>query len=452
MSTDVWYPLNEDIELDKGETMFNKGIDIYDGNSDYFNNICSSYIREGSNVMKERREKNFVVAKLCERNCKYSGIDYNRKKVRCICDTKGDVNITKDNDNNVRDINVFNDKIYRTNFLIVKCYKVIFYKRNIIKNIGFWMYLSFMLFHSGFVLIFHLVDVSNIMSHLNFASSKANPSAISNVSINIFYQKDQLNKNYFDEEKYKEEVTSTEDKEATAHQIIYDVFVKFPYNIDHFPYWLASQKDERSFIQIAWDNYKESHLLLSPFFARSIFISIGINFSFFILFLSLIFSINSLFYSDEVISANYSKTLLEASISNIPNCIISGVITVVIMRLLKHFRFFPRSIGTLLSDLTDIVTLYKYIRQILLQTRKRITFYFLFTFIFTSFFWYYLTIFVIIFSKIKLNWFISSCISILFISLVDILYCLLISLTRVLSLKTKSRRLYNISLFLKQLY
>ena len=127
MSTDVRYPLNEDIEIDKGETMLKKGIDIYDGNSDYFNNICSSYIREGSNVMKERREKNFVVAKLCERNCKYSGIDYNRKKVRCICDTKGDVNITKDNDNNVRDINVFNDKIYRTNFLIVKCYKVIFY-------------------------------------------------------------------------------------------------------------------------------------------------------------------------------------------------------------------------------------------------------------------------------------------------------------------------------------
>ena len=25
----MWYPLNEDIELDKGETMFNKGIDIY---------------------------------------------------------------------------------------------------------------------------------------------------------------------------------------------------------------------------------------------------------------------------------------------------------------------------------------------------------------------------------------------------------------------------------------
>ena len=229
------------------------------------------------------------------------------------------------------------------------------------------MYLSFMLFHSGFVLIFHLVDVSNIMSHLNFASSKANPSAISNVSINIFYQKDQLNKNYFDEEKYKEEVTSTEDKEATAHQIIYDVFVKFPYNIDHFPYRLASQKDERSFIQIAWDNYKESHLLLSPFFARSIFISIGINFSFFILFLSLIFSINSLFYSDEVISANYSKTLLEASISNFPNCIISGVITVVIMRLLKHFRFsrdqlelfFPISLLLLLYTNTFVKSSFK---------------------------------------------------------------------------------------------
>ena len=193
-------------------------------------------------------------------------------------------------------------------------------------------------------------------------------------------------------------------------------------------------------------------MLLSPFFTHSIFTSIIINFSFFILFLSLIFSINSLLYSDEVISSNYTRTLLQASISNIPNCIITGVITVVIMRLLKHFHFFPRSIGTLLSDLTDIVTLYKYIRQILIQTRKRIIFYFLFTFIFTSFFWYYLTVFVIIFSKIKLNWIISSFISIFFISLVDIFYCLLISLTRVLSLNTKSRRLYNISLFLKQLY
>ena len=253
----MWYPINGDIELSKGEAMQNKGIDIYDGKSDYFNDICSSYISEGSNVMSERREKYFVVAKLCEPNCEYIGIDYNRKKVRCICDTKENVNITKDNDNSVRDINVFNDKIYRTNFLIVKCYKVIIHKRNIIKNIGFWMYLSFMLLHSGFVLFFHFVDASNIMSHLNFASSKANPSVNSNVSINIFYQKEQFNNNYFDENKYKEEITSTEDKDATAHQIIYDVFVKFPYNIDHFPYWLASQKDERSFIQIAWDNYKK---------------------------------------------------------------------------------------------------------------------------------------------------------------------------------------------------
>lgn len=39
VSTDVWYPINGDIELGKGETMQNKGIDIYDGKSDYFNDI-----------------------------------------------------------------------------------------------------------------------------------------------------------------------------------------------------------------------------------------------------------------------------------------------------------------------------------------------------------------------------------------------------------------------------
>ena len=48
INTNISYPINEDLDIDleKGENMFIKGIDVFNAEDDYFNDICSTYSKK----------------------------------------------------------------------------------------------------------------------------------------------------------------------------------------------------------------------------------------------------------------------------------------------------------------------------------------------------------------------------------------------------------------------
>ena len=467
VNSEISYPINDLIDLSKGEEMYLKGVDIYNGKSDYFNNLCTSYTNEGPNVLSDRRENDFQVATFCEEGCEYNGMNYQTKKVICSCTTKTQINTVYTNNNELRPFNSFKTKMKSSNILIMKCYKTLTQPSNWINNIAFWMFFSYIIFQVIFIFVFNYKDKNFILSNLNTANKGA-PSIKEEIVFKDIYIKDNTinepkqseltDDDYFEEEYNEDNKYSISEKELMEktsfpiNRILFDVYLKEPKAINNYPYWLALQKEYRNCVLMFWDIYKEKHLLLSPFFGNTLFISMGINFSFFFLYLSLCFAFNGLFYTDSLIIKNYNKTVFTSIPHNLGKSFFSAILTVVIVRIIKAFNLFPQSIETLLLEIGNNEILNKYVIEVLKRTRNKIVIYLTIMFSLTLFFWYYLSIFCIIYSSIQIKWLIGGLISIVFIRVIDIVYCLLISILRIASIRCKSSCVYNIHLLLMKIY
>ena len=57
----------------------NYGIDIYDPQNEFFNDICYPYAEDSDMLLSERRIKYYQNVSLCESNCIYEGIDYDKQ-------------------------------------------------------------------------------------------------------------------------------------------------------------------------------------------------------------------------------------------------------------------------------------------------------------------------------------------------------------------------------------
>ena len=112
----------------------------YNYSSEYYNDVCYPYTTENkTDIILEDRRNEYINnnLSLCEKNCKYTKYDYNKKKVLCECFIKikmpiiSEIEIKK----NLL-INNFIDIKNIMNLYIIKCYKQLFSKEGMIKNIG----------------------------------------------------------------------------------------------------------------------------------------------------------------------------------------------------------------------------------------------------------------------------------------------------------------------------
>ena len=121
-------------------------IDKYIKNSPYYNDIC--YITEtddGIDISLSDRKENYINNNMgiCEEGCEFISYNYETKKAICSCGIKTKIPLINDIkiDKNTL-LDSFTDINNIANIQMLKCYKVVFHKNNILKNIGFF----FMLF------------------------------------------------------------------------------------------------------------------------------------------------------------------------------------------------------------------------------------------------------------------------------------------------------------------
>ena len=128
--------------------------------SGYFNDICYAATSEvGTDITLEDRRKDFVEGNktICQEDCYFSNYDSENLNAKCLCKVKEfesfstGMNIDKDNlySNFVNIKNIINVKI-------MKCYKVLFNKKGIIKNIAFYIVSFIILFHIITIIIFYI--------------------------------------------------------------------------------------------------------------------------------------------------------------------------------------------------------------------------------------------------------------------------------------------------------
>ena len=87
-------PLTEENggDINLAKEMAEEGIDIYDINHPFFNDICFPFTsNEGEDVsLDDRIDKYYQNVSLCENDCEYKGVDYDNDepKVNCECKIK----------------------------------------------------------------------------------------------------------------------------------------------------------------------------------------------------------------------------------------------------------------------------------------------------------------------------------------------------------------------------
>ena len=133
-------------------------LDKLNSSSDYYNDVC--YIAtsdSGTDITLNDRKSEYPSIAICQNDCEF--IDYNAttKKAKCSCKAKessssfADMKINKnkllDNFKNIKNI---------INYKLLKCVQVLFSKNGISKNIGFFIIISFIIFHIITLFVFYL--------------------------------------------------------------------------------------------------------------------------------------------------------------------------------------------------------------------------------------------------------------------------------------------------------
>ena len=132
-----------------------QGYDIFDSESEFYKDVCTVYTSErGTDMILSDRRSDILnnTPKLCEDGCKYSGTNIQNKKVLCECIPKSIINTNFTNIN--FSLKFFEEIFFKFsgfNYKILGCFKLLYNKKNIINNYGF--YIMSILLLSFFILI-----------------------------------------------------------------------------------------------------------------------------------------------------------------------------------------------------------------------------------------------------------------------------------------------------------
>ena len=158
----------------------NLGIDIFNAEDQFFNDICYSYSEgESDIILKDRISDIYENVSVCESNCKYNNIDLTENTVSCNCSIKTNI-YTDAQLPGLEEIIL--DSFKDSNIGVIKCYNLVFKFKNKLKNIGFWIFTVLVFLHFPFFIYYFIYNISSIRKYIlnemrkyHYCSSLVNP-------------------------------------------------------------------------------------------------------------------------------------------------------------------------------------------------------------------------------------------------------------------------------------
>ena len=137
-------------------------INKLNSSSDYYNDICYTTSSEsGTDITLEDRKKEFLKNNktVCQENCVFSKYDYETQKAYCSCEVK-------QSSKSFADMHIDKSLLYKNfvdikniaNIKILNCYNILFKRKYIKKNIGFFISIIIILFHIIGIFILYKID------------------------------------------------------------------------------------------------------------------------------------------------------------------------------------------------------------------------------------------------------------------------------------------------------
>jgi hypothetical protein len=126
------------------EYFYEQGYDIYDKNSNFYNDSCAKAHLYENDITLEDRKKDIYPnnVTLCKENCEYRGININTKNIICECNLNINRNYSERNEDNYflfnETGNLFDYLLDNINYGLFKCFKLLFNCQNLEKNISFY--------------------------------------------------------------------------------------------------------------------------------------------------------------------------------------------------------------------------------------------------------------------------------------------------------------------------
>ena len=155
------------------------GYNLFDSNDSFYNDICTPYTTENGTdiILIDRKEIIVEIGNdmnLCQKGCKLKSYDLKTNRAICICyiQINGEEFL---NFNNLESENFIDDLVNTlkySNYLVMKCYKLIFQSKYIKKNFGFIFMIIILICFLILVLIYTIKGRKKIDYFINLILKK----------------------------------------------------------------------------------------------------------------------------------------------------------------------------------------------------------------------------------------------------------------------------------------
>ena len=462
------YPISSEkakefnIDLYK-DILNNLGENIFDPESDFYNNICFRYsMNKRDMTLRNRREHIFKNITFCDNNCKFLGLDEN-DNIKCECiGISQQKSSTKDLYFENSSLRPYKNMISNFNIVIMKCTKNLF--KDLGNNISFYIIVSGLISEITLtVLYYRSFNNYNIKSNppkknsetqkininnkgdnqiLNLNIPKDNKIQISNASLHSNNNKGINISSNSDRISFK--IKEKKDKENEDENSSKD--------LNEMDYRDALKNDKRPFKIMFRDFLLEKQVFLVSFYSNSLL------FTFHLRIISIIFNIHTFFFlngllcNDDFITERFNykgkdnlSYLFKRSASISVYSSLIGIIFAKICLLLtssdKNMRQLIKKIN---ENPNDIKTKNDLIYELNSMKMKRKV-YFVIIFLLEIIYFYYLLIFNFIYKFTQKIWVTSTFMTIFFNIIFTGVICLCVTAFRIISLKKEIWLLYAIS-------
>ena len=390
-----------------------ENLDKLNSSSAYYNDLCYITTSEcGTDISLEDRRKDFVEKNktLCQEDCYFSEYDPETQNAKCLCKIKEFKSI-------ITEMKIDKDSLYKNfininniaNIKIMKCYKVLFNKRGIIKNIAFYIVSAIILFYIINIIIFYINQKNSLYKKI-----KGIIFDIRNLTL-IKQKKQKQIKLINYKQIFKIKNTYIKSKTKNINKIINKINSKqeilnkkkklIKYNdeeINSLNYNLAVAYDKRTYCQYYISLLKTKNNFIFSFCYNKDYNSKIIKIDLFFIGFTLFFAVNALFFDDSTMNKIYEDKGSFNLIYQLPQIIYSSLISSIINMILEFLSLSEGSILNLKNNkikrnLNHRVTKLKKILNI------KFALYFFLSFLLLLLFWYYLSMFCSVYRNTQIH-------------------------------------------------
>ena len=410
-------------------------IDKFNISSGYYNDICYPAIsKDGTDISLNDRKIEYIEGDniICQEDCDFSYYDPITKKAKCEC-------LAKESDSTFSDMFINKTKLFENlkdiknlmNLNILICYKQLLAFTNIFYNIGCLIIIFIIIFHIFSMFVFYLNQLkiinkkirSIIFAKINMSLLKKNNKNIKIFKKNKICNKIEKSNSIIDSKRMinkksnnKKSNNKKNNNKKSNNKIIFNVNYiinknnnnnkininnKMKYNneeLNELSYNYALLFDKRKFCQYYKSLLKAKHNLIFAFCNNEDYNPKIIKIDLFFIGITIDYTINALFFNDDTMHEIYVKKGKYDFETQIPIAIYSYLISALLN---IPIAFLGLSNDKILhfKQNQGIKDIKKKGNKLMSFLKIKFSFYFIISFIFLLFFWYYISLFGIIYKN-----------------------------------------------------